>query len=62
MRTTIPASFGFSTDKRRRRRQHRQAARALINGGTFLNGRAPVGSTPWHVAQWHLQMARYVGR
>lgn len=54
--------MGYSTDKRRRRRQHRQAARELINGGTFLNARAPRGSTPNSVARWHLFQARYFKR
>ena len=49
---------GFSPDKRRRRRQHRKAARALIAGGTLFNGSAPPGSIPWCAAQWHLLMAR----
>ena len=52
--------MGYSMDKRKRRRQHRSAARDLIRGGTLLNGRAPVGSTPWHVAQWHLFQARNI--
>lgn len=49
---------GFSQDKRRRRNQHRTAAQALLDGGTLFNSTAPVGSTPWTVAQWHLRMAR----
>ncbi len=52
----------FSTDKRKHRREHRQAARQLINGGTLFNARAPVGSIPWVAAQWHRQQARRVGR
>lgn len=39
-----------------------RAARHLINGGTFLNARAPRGSTPHTIAMWHLGNARYLGR
>lgn len=53
---------GFSADKRKRRREHRQAARALIHGGTLFNARAPIGSIPWEVSRWHLWQARHVGR
>lgn len=49
-------------DKRRVRREHRTAARDLIRGGTLFNARAPIGSTPWMVAQWHRQRARYYKR
>lgn len=53
----------YSSDKRKRRRQHRHAAKALVGAGTFMNpGRAPVGSTLWTVAQWHLANARWLGR
>lgn len=52
----------FTSDKRKMRRHHRWAARKLILGGTLLNGSAPVGSTPWLAAQWHLERARYLGR
>jgi hypothetical protein len=50
--------MGYSADKRKRRREHRVAARELIGAGTFLNARAPVGSTSWEVARWHLAQAR----
>lgn len=50
--------MGFSSDNRKRRRQHRRAAKRLLNGGGFFNGFSAVGSTFWHVAQWHLQQAR----
>ena len=50
--------MGFSPDRRKRKRQHRKAAKRLIGGGTFLNSTAPRGSTPWMVAQWHLAQAR----
>lgn len=53
----------YSNDKRRRRRQHRLMAEALMAGGTFLNrARAPRGSIPNEVAAWHLYQARWLGR
>ena len=58
----LPASFGFSTDKRRARRQHRVAARHILANGTLLNYPAPRGSVPHSVAMWHLHRARYLGR
>lgn len=50
--------LGYSADKRKRRRQHRNNAKRLIDGGTFLNSKAPRGSTPGLVARWHLAQAR----
>lgn len=47
-----------TTDKRKQRRFHRKAARSLVNAGTLLNAKAPIGSTPWMVAQFHLRRAR----
>ena len=52
----------YSTDKRKRRNQHRKAARHLLTHGGFFNGFSAPGSTFWHVAQWHLSMARHLGR
>ncbi len=52
----------YSTDKRKRRNQHRTAAKRLLKGGGFFNGYSARGSTFWYVAQWHLSQARYVGR
>jgi hypothetical protein len=52
----------FSTDKRKRRRQHRRAAKRLIENGTLLNARATSGTVPYSVAWWHLQQARYLER
>jgi hypothetical protein len=64
MKTKLPGYLvnQFSTDKRKRRRQHRQAARRLIANGTLFNARALPGSSPSVVAWWHLQQARYLGR
>lgn len=56
------ASYVGLLDKRKQRRMHRKTARGLINGGTLFHNRAPVGSTPWVVAKWHRNQARYVGR
>lgn len=58
MKQTQAIKMGFSPDRRKRRRQHRRAAKALISGGTLLNATAPRGSTPWLVAKWHLAQAR----
>lgn len=46
----------YAYDKRKRRRQHRRAARELLKGG-FLNGYSAPGTTFWYVAQWHLKQA-----
>lgn len=64
MKTKLPQYIAdqFSSDKRKRRRQHRRAARRLIEMGTLLNARALPGMTPHAVARWHLQQARYLGR
>lgn len=52
---------GWPADVRKRRRNHRIYARALVGAGTFLNpGRAPRGSIPHAVAQWHLRCARFL--
>lgn len=51
-------ALGFSHDKRKRRRQHRSAARKLIKDGGFFNRLSAPGSTFWGVAQWHLGQAR----
>jgi hypothetical protein len=57
------SGYGYSPDKRKRRNQHRTAARQLIKDGTFLNpGCAPRGSIPGVMAQWHLNNARWLGR
>ena len=51
-------TMGYSPDNRKRKRQHRRAARELVGAGTFLNASAPRGSTPYMMAQWHLAQAR----
>lgn len=53
---------GFSRDKRKARRQHRNLAKKLLVEGTMLNYPAPRGSIPHAVAMWHLYQARYLGR
>lgn len=58
MSRTRAMKMAFSPDRRKRKREHRRAAKALIGGGTFLNAQAPRGSIPWAVAQWHLAQAR----
>ncbi len=52
------AQMGFSTDIRKRRRQHRKAARQLLTGGGIFNGLSARGSTFHAVAMWHLEQAR----
>ena len=44
---------GYSLDKRKRRNQHREAARQLSKQG---------GSIAASVVPWHLFQARYIGR
>lgn len=48
----------FSSDKRKRRRQHRVAAREMLAGGSLLNATSRPGSTLHSVAMWHLSQAR----
>ncbi len=60
MKEAQAVKMGFHLDKRKRRRQHRRAARQLIGAGTLLNAKAPRGSTLYVVAQWHLFQARYL--
>lgn len=50
--------MGFSSDKRKRRRQHRNAAKNLLANGGVFNGLSAPGSTFWQVAQWHKSQAR----
>jgi hypothetical protein len=52
------SNYGYSTDKRKRRRQHRTNARDLLRNGGRGNGRSAPGSTLWEVAQWHKAQAR----
>jgi len=64
MKTKLPEYYAsqYSSDKRKRRNQHRQNARHLLTNGGFFNGFSAPGSTFWQVAQWHLAQARYLGR
>lgn len=57
-RMILETTQGLPWDKRKRRRFHRKAASQLIAGGTLFNAKAPTGSIPWAVAQWHLGQAR----
>lgn len=54
--------MGFAADKRKRRRQHRSAARDLLRSGGFFNGMSAVGTSFWSIAQWHLGQARRLKR
>ncbi len=58
MKAATALRLGYSADKRKRRRQHRKAAAALIRAGTLLNSKAHRGTTPNSVAAWHLAQAR----
>lgn len=50
--------MGFSTDKRKRRNEHRAAAKKLLKSGGFFNCYSARGSTFGQVASWHLGQAR----
>lgn len=50
--------MGFSSDKRKRRNEHRTAARKLLKSGGFFNGYSARGSTFGEVAAWHLSQAK----
>lgn len=52
------ASFGYSADPRKQRRQHRQAANDLLRNGGAFNGFSARGSTFHSVATWHLEQAK----
>lgn len=56
--TERAVSMGYSSDRRKRKRQHRKAARALLRSGGFFNGLSAPGSSFHAVAQWHLAQAR----
>ena len=49
--------IGYSSDKRKRRRQHRIAARNLLRSGGFFNGCSCKGSEFWFIANWHKEQA-----
>lgn len=50
--------LGFSTDKRKRRNQHRTAALNLLRNGGFFNNCSARGTTFGDIAAWHLAQAR----
>jgi len=52
------AKMGFSADKRKRRHQHRCAAKNLLREGGFFNCFSARGSTFGQIAMWHLSQAR----
>lgn len=58
LNTKRAVQLGFSADKRKRRRQHRTAAKQLLTNGGFFNRFSAPGSTFWQVAQWHKAQAR----
>jgi hypothetical protein len=58
MNKATAKQYGFSDDKRKRRRQHRCSARSLLRQGGFFNGFSAPGSSFWTIAQWHKAQAR----
>jgi len=54
------AALGFSTDKRKRRKQHRRAARNMLSAGGFFNGCGARGTVFHAMAKWHLDQARAI--
>lgn len=50
--------MGFSADKRKRRNEHRAAAKKLSKSGGFFNGFSARGSTFGQVIAWHLSQAK----
>jgi hypothetical protein len=56
----LAVSMGYSPDKRKRRREHRNAAKELMASGTLLNPRTSRNTILGSVAWWHLQQARYL--
>lgn len=55
-------SMGYSTDNRKRKRQHRRQARQLLTSGGFFNGSCMRGTTFHAVAMWHLAQARLLAQ
>jgi len=60
MNKSLAVKIGFSVDKRKRRNQHRKAARKILNSGGFFNSYSARGTTFGEVAVWHLSQARYI--
>jgi len=58
IKETQAVGMGFSRDKRKRRNQHRTAARNLLRNGGFFNCYSARGSTFGDVAAWHIDQAR----
>lgn len=55
------AEMGYSRDRRKRRHQHRAAARKLMGAGSLLSpGRTQPGSNIHGVVVWHLFNARFL--
>jgi hypothetical protein len=62
MITKLRQIMGYSTDKRKRRHQHRTNVRELLGSGGLFSNYSAIGSSFWYMAQWHLSQARYLGR
>ena len=52
--------LGYSSDRRKRRRQHRLAAKNLLRNGGFFNYHSARGTTFYEVVMWHLFQSRYI--
>lgn len=50
---------GFSLDRRKRRRQYRAKAKALLSSGGFFNAWSARGTSFGDLAAFFLQQARY---
>ena len=51
---------GYPTDKRKRRRMHRNNARQLLTQGGAFHSFSARGTTFHTVAMWHLTQAKYL--
>lgn len=60
LRSEVAQRMGFSTDMRKRKRQHRRKARHLLTNGGLFNGFSAPGSNMHAVAMWHLEQARAI--
>lgn len=55
-------AYGFSIDKRKRRKQHRRTAKDLLTKGGIFDNHPACRNTFHSIAMWHLSNARYLGR
>jgi hypothetical protein len=60
MKKSQAVGLGYSPDNRKRRRQHRLAAKKLLNEGGIFNNFSARGSSFHQVVLWHLEQARAI--